>query len=120
MSATWDDEYLTVSEIADRLKLNQQTVRNWIDQGRLPAVRIGRRVCVRRADIDRVLAHGATVALEPQPSSVAAGEAIEQLADALERARQLLGRLSGTRRTDLAEGLHELTEAVAAALQTLS
>jgi DNA-binding transcriptional ArsR family regulator len=30
MSATWDDEYLTVHEIADRLKLNQQTVRNWI------------------------------------------------------------------------------------------
>jgi len=30
MSASWDDEYLTVKEIADRLKLNQQTVRNWI------------------------------------------------------------------------------------------
>ena len=58
MSATWDDEYLTVHEIADRLKLNQQTVRNWIDQGRLPAVRIGRRVRVRRADLDRVLAQG--------------------------------------------------------------
>jgi hypothetical protein len=24
MSASWDDEYLTVKEIADRLKLNQQ------------------------------------------------------------------------------------------------
>jgi hypothetical protein len=30
MGASWDDEYLTVKEIADRLKLNQQTVRNWI------------------------------------------------------------------------------------------
>ena len=30
MGATWDDEYLTVKEIAEHLKLNQQTVRNWI------------------------------------------------------------------------------------------
>ena len=32
------------------LRLNQQTVRNWIDQGSLPALRVGRRVRVRRAD----------------------------------------------------------------------
>jgi Helix-turn-helix domain len=31
------DEFLTVAEIAEILKLNQQTVRNWIDQGTLPA-----------------------------------------------------------------------------------
>jgi hypothetical protein len=30
MSASWDDEYLTVAEIAEHLKLNQQTLRNWI------------------------------------------------------------------------------------------
>jgi excisionase family DNA binding protein len=53
-------KYLTVTEITDLLKLNPQTVRNWIDQGTLPAVRIGRRVRVRRTDLDRVLAEGAT------------------------------------------------------------
>ena len=37
------------------LRLNQQTVRNWIDQGRLPALRVGRRVRIRRSDLDRVL-----------------------------------------------------------------
>lgn len=37
------------------LKLNQQTVRNWIDQGSLPALRVGRRVRIRRSDLDRVL-----------------------------------------------------------------
>jgi excisionase family DNA binding protein len=58
VNATWDDEYLTVIEIAAHLKLNPQTVRNYIDQGRLPAVRIGRRVRVRRADVDRMLAEG--------------------------------------------------------------
>jgi hypothetical protein len=30
MSPTWDDEYLTVKEIAAHLKLNEQTLRNWI------------------------------------------------------------------------------------------
>jgi hypothetical protein len=30
MSTSWDDEYLTVKEIAEHLKLNQQTLRNWI------------------------------------------------------------------------------------------
>src|SRR5438270_11119050 len=66
MGASWDDEYLTVKEIAERLKLNQQTVRNWIDDGRLSAVRIGRRVRVRRVDLDRILAQGATAETDPQ------------------------------------------------------
>jgi excisionase family DNA binding protein len=55
------ETYLTVAEVADLLKLNQQTVRNWIDQGSLPAVRIGRRVRIRRSDFERVLAEGSTV-----------------------------------------------------------
>jgi excisionase family DNA binding protein len=40
MGPSWDDEYLTVNEIAEHLKLNPQTVRNWIDAGSLPAVRV--------------------------------------------------------------------------------
>lgn len=42
-----DDELLTVAEVAGLLKLNQQTVRDWIDDGYLPALRVGR--CVRGA-----------------------------------------------------------------------
>lgn len=42
------DEFMTVAEIAALLKLNQQTVRNWIDNGKLSAIRIGRRVRVKR------------------------------------------------------------------------
>jgi len=52
------EEYLTVAEVAELLKLNQQTVRNWIDQGSMPAIRIGRRVRIRRSDLERVLAQG--------------------------------------------------------------
>jgi excisionase family DNA binding protein len=53
-----DEQFLTVAEVAEILKLNQQTVRNWIEQGSLPAQRFGRRVRIRRADFDRVLEEG--------------------------------------------------------------
>src|SRR5436190_2064151 len=49
------EEFLTVAEVAEVLKLNQQTVRNWIDQGSLPALRVGRRVRIKRSDFERVL-----------------------------------------------------------------
>jgi excisionase family DNA binding protein len=52
------DEFLTVAEVAALLKLNPQTVRNWIDQGTLAAVRVGRRVRVTRADLERVIEEG--------------------------------------------------------------
>jgi excisionase family DNA binding protein len=55
-----EDSFLTVAEVADILKLNQQTVRNWIDQGSLPAVRVGRRVRIKRSDFERVLADSYT------------------------------------------------------------
>ena len=51
-----EDSFLTVAEVAEVLKLNQQTVRNWIDQGSLPAIRMGRRVRIKRSDFERVLA----------------------------------------------------------------
>lgn len=50
-----DESYLTVAEVAETLKLNQQTVRNWIDQGSLPALRVGRRVRIKRSDFERIL-----------------------------------------------------------------
>ena len=56
--ANIQDSFLTVAEVAELLKLNQQTVRNWIDQGSLPAVRVGRRVRIRRTDLERVLDEG--------------------------------------------------------------
>ncbi len=53
-----DEAFLTVAEVAELLKLNQQTVRNWIDAGTLPAFRVGRRVRILRADLERILAQG--------------------------------------------------------------
>jgi excisionase family DNA binding protein len=54
-------EFMTVAEIAAILKLNQQTVRNWIAQGSLPAVHVGRRVRVRRSDFEALLENSQTV-----------------------------------------------------------
>jgi excisionase family DNA binding protein len=47
-----------VAEVASILKLNQQTIRNWIDAGKLPALHIGRRVRVKRSDFERLLEEG--------------------------------------------------------------
>lgn len=58
MNPDREETFLTVADVADWLKLNQQTVRNWIDQGRLPAVRVGRRVRIKRSDLDQILDAG--------------------------------------------------------------
>ena len=50
-----NDEFLTVAEVAKLLKINEQTVRNWIDRGELAAVRAGRRVRIRRSALEEVL-----------------------------------------------------------------
>ncbi len=50
-----DEEFLTVAEVADLLKLNQQTVRNWIDAGYLKAFHVGRRVRVLPSDLEELL-----------------------------------------------------------------
>lgn len=60
-----DETYLTVAQIADLLKLNQQTIRNMIDRQELPAVRVGqRRVRVRQSDLNAFLAAGETIATD--------------------------------------------------------
>jgi len=61
-----EESFLTVAEVAEMLKLNQQTVRNWIDQGSLPALRVGRRVRIKRSDFERVLAQSYTAGAAAQ------------------------------------------------------
>jgi excisionase family DNA binding protein len=73
-SREFDESFLTVAEVAEMLKLNQQTVRNWIDQGKLPAVHIGRRVRIRRADFDALLEASVIGGPQPITSSIWDGE----------------------------------------------
>jgi excisionase family DNA binding protein len=82
-SNDFGEEFLTVAEVAELLKLNQQTVRNWIDQGSLPALKVGRRVRIRRSDLERVLDDGAigsgkeTSGEGPNASDFWGGEPVE-------------------------------------------
>src|ERR1700743_2327642 len=61
-----EETYLTVAEVAETLKLNQQTVRNWIDQGSLPALRVGRRGRIKRSDFERILEESYSGGRAPQ------------------------------------------------------
>lgn len=71
-----EETYLTVAEVAETLKLNQQTVRNWIDQGSLPALRVGRRVRIKRSDFERILeqSYSGTAAAAEQPAGPSADD----------------------------------------------
>lgn len=54
MSAS--DPYLSVGEVAEELNVSVESVRDWIAQGRLAAIRPGRRAWrVRRSDLQRML-----------------------------------------------------------------
>lgn len=50
------DPWLTLAEIADELRVNPATVRQWVSKGQLKASRAGvRKWIVRRSDLDRML-----------------------------------------------------------------
>jgi len=50
-----DGEFLTVGDVAQRLSVHPQTVRSWVARGELRAIRIGRIIRVRRADLADML-----------------------------------------------------------------
>jgi excisionase family DNA binding protein len=92
-----EDELLTVAEIAERLKLNQQTVRNWIDAGKLPAIRVGRRVRVQQSALDEFMGmqdDEPTQAPAGPPAPAfdhrAAADALDQIGEGFARLAQVL------------------------------
>ena len=46
---------MTVPQVAEQFQVTAQTIRNWIDAGVLPALRIGRAFRVRGDDVDALL-----------------------------------------------------------------
>jgi excisionase family DNA binding protein len=57
----FDDELLTVEDVAKWLRLNKMMVRNMINRGELGAIYLGqRRVRIRRSELERFLAAGET------------------------------------------------------------
>ena len=55
------DTFYTADELAALLKVTPQAIYNWIQQGRMEAVRIGRTVRIPAAEVERVLREGRTV-----------------------------------------------------------
>lgn len=107
------EDLLTVNEIAEQLKVNPQTVRNWIDRGSLPAVRVGqRRVRVRRSDFDsfleaRVAKYGGK-ASRPHEASNHKPELWRELGTAL---AESVAALAHDDRSELIRTLRALAEA---------
>lgn len=61
-------EFLTVSQIANRLQMSPQAVRDWIETGLLRGIRVRKVWRVRREDFERLLA-----SLETGPATAAGG-----------------------------------------------
>ena len=60
-SPTNPDRYLSVIEVAERLGFSDQTIVNWIRDGKLPALKIQRNYRIKQSDVDRLIeAHGTT------------------------------------------------------------
>ena len=48
-------QLLNVAETAAALRLRESTIRSWILNKRIPYAKVGRRVFVRRSDVDRFI-----------------------------------------------------------------
>ena len=53
MSQQYPDEWLSVEEVAQILKMDEETVRRWIRKRQLKAYRFGRDLRIRRDDFDK-------------------------------------------------------------------
>lgn len=107
--------YLTVDEVAELLKINPQTVRNWIDRGELPAVRVGqRRVRICQSDLDEFLAAGATAQVNARDEATPVARPQEPSGDVWARLGAALAEastaLSDEDRVELAETLNSLAD----------
>jgi excisionase family DNA binding protein len=102
---------LTVAGVAGELKVNQQTVRNWVDRRELASVRVGsRRVRVGRSTLDAFLDEGA--ARNDRTADVVALR--DELARSLHAARA-----AASEDSELAAALRRLSRAAARLARTL-
>ena len=52
----FESRFVTVAEVAGRLRVSNMTVYRLVQSGQLPAVRVGRSYRIRENDVDRFLA----------------------------------------------------------------
>ena len=72
---TMEDPFLTVPAIADELHVHEVTVRTWIRNGSLRAIRAGRTYRVRRSELDRYVSMRTDAGdHEASPPSIGSGD----------------------------------------------
>ena len=49
-----DDEFYTINEVADKLKVHHTTIRRAIKQGRIKAFKVGTKWLIKKEDIERL------------------------------------------------------------------
>jgi excisionase family DNA binding protein len=64
-----EDEFLSVPEVAERLRVSTPTVYRWIDEGALAALRIGRQYRIRTSVLERLIQEAAINADDAGPWS---------------------------------------------------
>ena len=57
-------DLLTPAQVAEMLKVSAASVRCWIHHGKLPAIRVGGRLRIHRADVEAMLTPVETVLVE--------------------------------------------------------
>jgi excisionase family DNA binding protein len=61
--------FMTTHEIADLFKVSEATVRAWIHEGDLPAIRVGREFRVAVKDLEAFVNAHATRSEDPEPDN---------------------------------------------------
>lgn len=49
------EQYYTIEEVAEKLKVTRQAIHNWIKEGRIDSIKIGRARRIPAASIERLL-----------------------------------------------------------------
>ena len=52
------EKLFTATEAQARLRVSMPTIRSWIHQGKLPVVRLGRRVMVHESVLEKIVQEG--------------------------------------------------------------
>lgn len=55
MKTNTNDEYYSIQEVADKLKVAYLTVYRWIQSGKLKAVKAGKQYRIKMSDLDKFI-----------------------------------------------------------------
>lgn len=121
MAPITQDDLLTVQQAAELLQMSTSTIWRWINQGDLPAYRLGqRRVRVRRGDVERIIRprNNEALAATEDPEGVMPAPLTEEQRQralaTLERLKALHAKLLDERGGELFPDSVELLESIRA------